>query len=60
MILDNVKRLCSERGISIFALEHILGFGNGTITKWDKTSPNVTSIKKVADYFGVTVDQLLT
>ena len=60
MLLDNVRRLCDQRDISIWALEKAIGVGNGTIGKWDTCSPRVETIKKVADYFGVTVDELLS
>lgn len=60
MLLNNVKRLCDQRGISIWALEKAVGAGNGTIGKWGASSPRVETIKKVADYFGVTVDELLS
>lgn len=60
MLLDNVRRLCDQRDISIWALEKAIGVGNGTIGKWDTGSPRVETIKKVADYFGVTVDELLS
>ena len=36
-----------------------MGFGNGTIVKWDKASPNSEKLSKVADYFHVSVDYLL-
>lgn len=60
MIFDNISRLCKERGISVARLERELGFGNGIIGKWANSSPTVEKLKKVADYFGVTVDSLLT
>lgn len=59
MILENIKRLCKERNTSIFALEKALGIGNGVIGKWSKSSPTVAKLAAVADYFGVTVDELL-
>ena len=59
MILENIKRLCRERNTSIFALEKALGIGNGVIGKWSKSSPTVEKLAAVADYFGVTVDELL-
>lgn len=59
MILDNVKRLCRKRGTSITELEKAIGIGTGSIYKWGKSSPNVNATKLVADYFGVTVDELL-
>ena len=59
MILENISKLCEERGVSIAKLEKECGIGNGTIRDWDKSSPRVSSLKKVADYFNVTVDELL-
>lgn len=60
MILDNVKRLCRERGTSITELEKAVGIGTGSIYKWGKSSPSVNAAKLVADFFGVTVDEMLT
>lgn len=59
MITDNVRRLCVEHGISIFALENQVGIGNGCISRWDKKPPNITSLNKVAKFFGVSIDSLL-
>lgn len=60
MILDNIQKLCKERGISVAKLERELGFGNATIRGWGSSSPNVDNLKKVADFFGVTVDSLIS
>ena len=59
MILDNIRRKCAENGVSVYALEKKLGFGNGTISSWATSSPSVDKLKRVADYFNVTVDKLL-
>lgn len=59
MILENVKRMCKERNISIAYLERELSIGNGTIARWERSSPRVETLKLVADYFGCTVDDLL-
>ena len=58
MIFTNVSRLCRERGISISRLERDLGIGNATIRNWNVSSPTVDKLKRVADYFGVTLDEL--
>ncbi|MFC2282347.1 MAG: helix-turn-helix domain-containing protein [Lachnoanaerobaculum saburreum] len=55
-----IKKLCESNSISIFSLEKKLGFGNGTISRWDNSSPTVANLKKVADYFGVTIEELLS
>lgn len=58
-MVEKICMLCNEKKISIGKLENILGFGNGTIWKWKKSSPSVEKLKAVADYFGVTIDYLL-
>ena len=56
---DNIKDLAAQKKISVAELERTLGFGNGSISKWNKQSPSADKLKKVADYFGVTIDYLL-
>lgn len=60
MILNRVKELCREKNISVPQLEKALDFGEGAIYKWDSSAPIVTNLKKVADYFGVSVDYFLS
>lgn len=57
---EKIKELCSNDNITISALERKMEFGKGTIDKWKVASPGIERIKKVADYFGVTVDFLLS
>lgn len=61
MIYDNIKRLCETHGISIAALEKKCGIANGTIGKWrgNNQSPRICTLQRVADHFGVPVDELL-
>ena len=56
---DRVKALAQERGISLPALESELGFGNSTIVKWDKSTPNADKLNAVAKFFNVSMDYLL-
>lgn len=58
-IVKSVKLLCLESDISIPKLEKELGFGNGTIYNWDRSSPTMEAIVKVALYFKVSTDYLL-
>ena len=57
MLLDTVNRLCEKEGITLAQLEKACGIGNGTISKWG--NPRIDTLKKVADHFHVTVDDLL-
>lgn len=59
MLYENIKRECSIKGISINQVEKELGFARSSFSKWEKHSPSVASIKKVADYLGVTIDELI-
>ena len=59
MIFENINRLCSQRGLTIAALEKMSGLNNATICKWKDSIPRVDTLKKVADALGVTVDDLL-
>lgn len=59
MILKKIDELAKQHDMSITALEKKLSFGNGTIRSWDKCSPSIEKLKKVADYFGLTVDYFL-
>lgn len=59
MILENITRLCKEKGISIAKLERATDISNGTISRWGICSPTVENVRKVAEFFGVTVDMLI-
>ena len=58
-IFDRVKRLCDQRKISISQLEDNLEIGNGSAYKWKKHDPTLKMLKKVSEYFSVSVDYLL-
>lgn len=59
MVLDNITRLCKENNVSIARLERDTEIGNGTIGRWGTSSPTLENAKKVADYFNVSVDDLM-
>ncbi len=57
---DRIQSICKSKGLTSKEVELQLGFGKGYISKIDKTNPTTANIKKIADYFGVTVDYLMT
>ena len=59
MLLERIKLQCKKHNMSVVKLEDTLEFGRGTIYKWAYVSPSVSNLKKVADYFGCTIDDLL-
>ena len=60
MIFENIQALCREKRITVSRLERETGLGNGTVCRWRQSDPTVTRLKLVADYFGVTLESLLT
>ena len=58
-IYINIRKLCKDNKISIRKLEREIGFGNSAISKWTDSVPSSTNLKKVADYFNVSIDYLL-
>lgn len=58
---DRIKSLCDENGIAVTALETRLGYGRGYIGKMRHTKKIPSDrIKEIADYFGVSVEYLMT
>lgn len=58
MILEKIRELCKQKKITPCELEKILGFGNGTIGRWNKSQPSIDKAMKVAKYFNVSLDYL--
>lgn len=56
---DRIKLLADRKKISLPQLEQELGFGNATIVKWDKSTPKADKLKKVANYFNVSMEYLM-
>lgn len=59
MLLNKISELCVSHGISLWKLEKLLKFGNGTFAKCATMRPGIDKVQKVADYFNVSVDYLL-
>lgn len=58
-MVEEIKSLCSKKGISISALEREIGLGKNSIAKWDDSRPSIDKVQAVASYFGMTVSELI-
>lgn len=56
---QKIKKLCKEKGISVYYLEKILELSTGSICKWESSIPRADTLQKVADYFGVSTSYFL-
>lgn len=60
MFWENFVSLCSQNGTSPNAVAAQLGLSSGSVTAWKNGAvPRETTLKKIADFFSVTVDHLI-
>lgn len=57
-IYEAVKKRADDIGLSIAELEKVAGIANGTIGGWRNGQPLATTLRKVADVLGCTVNEL--
>ena len=60
MFWNNLQKLCATKGITPTGLVNKLEISHGSVTRWKEGSvPRGVNLLKIADYFGVTTDELL-
>ena len=61
MFWDNFEKFCREKGMKPTPAAAEIGFPSASVVKWKKgATPRGENLQKIADYFGVTVNDLLT
>lgn len=62
MFYDRFKALCDSKGVSCKKAVIDIGLSNSIATKWKKTgaTPNGETLIKIASYFEITVEDLLS
>ena len=60
MFYNNFVDLCNKKGLSPSAAAEEMGYQRSVVTRWSKgTTPRQATLQKVANYFGITVAELL-
>lgn len=60
MFYQNLLTLCGQRSTSPTRVVRELGISGGSVTNWKSGAvPHDATLRKIADYFGITVDELL-
>lgn len=59
-MFERIENLRKSKKLSQAKLENELGFSNGSISKWKNSDPTPERLKKLADYFGVSIEYLMT
>lgn len=57
--LERLKMLCDDKGVSQRKLEQDLGLSNGSTSKWKNSSPSGDVLRKISEYFNVSIDYLM-
>lgn len=60
MFKENFVRLCNQRGVAPTVVCKEIGLSDAVYSKWtDDSVPRKATLMRIADYFGVTVEDLL-
>lgn len=56
------EKLLKENGVSAYKVSNATGIGRSTFTDWKsgRSKPKEEKLQKIADYFGVTLDYLVS
>lgn len=59
LIYETIKKLCKQKGVTITGTEKELGFARGSLCKINTSTPGLERVQKSADFFGITVEELV-
>lgn len=59
LLVKSIRELCKKNNIAISQLEGELNFSAGQISRWTKNSPSIDKIVDIADYFHVSLDEVV-
>lgn len=58
-LFESVRAICKKKEIPVQKVEKDCGLGIHTIRRWGGNEPSIGKVKKVADYLGVGIDELI-
>ncbi|MDQ0153672.1 transcriptional regulator with XRE-family HTH domain [Moryella indoligenes] len=58
-LYEKIRDKAKAKGITISEIEADLGFSRSSIYKWNVNIPGIDRVKKVADYLGVSIEELM-
>ena len=57
-MVDRLETLCKQHKTNFSKLEKTLGFANGSLKKSDPAKIGADRVRKLADYFGVSMEYI--
>ena len=58
-IVESIKKLCKDHNIAVSQLEKEIRLSQGLVSKWMNTTPSLDKIVDIADYFHVSIDEVV-
>ena len=55
-----IKKMAKAKGMSIAEVEREAGLGRSSICKWERSSPTLATLEKVANVLEIEVTDLIT
>ena len=59
-LLQNIKILCQQKGITMKDLELELKFPLASMRKWEQSKPSIEKVAQVAKFFNISIDSLIS
>ena len=59
ILVNNIKKICKDKNISISVMERDLFMSPGLISRWTKTTPALDRVLEIASYLQVSLDTLI-
>lgn len=59
-IVECIEAVAKSKGLTFKSLERECGLGNGTIKRWERQSPRLDKLLKVAEYLHISLDDLVS
>lgn len=59
ILYQRIKGLCKERGVTLTELAKTVGVSDTVFRSWKESSPSIDKVRRIADYFKVSVDYLI-
>ena len=59
LMVKSIKELCKNNNITVSQLESELKFSPSLISRWKDKTPSIDKIVDIADYFHVTLDEVV-
>lgn len=58
-IIKTIKNLCKQNNITLGQMEKEVGLSQGLVSKWKDKTPSLDKIIDIADYFHVSIDEVI-